>query len=78
MHACSSGLQYMPEMTESNIYDYQEIMLVVYVLSNDILLKPISSLVERIRWPLIDFLLYTVTALRPIRVKGLSLRASWS
>ena len=40
--------------TESNIYDYQEIVLVVYVLSNDILLKPIRPLVERIGWPIID------------------------
>ena len=41
-------------MTESNSYDYQEIVLVVYVLSNDILLKPIRPLVERIEWPIID------------------------
>ena len=41
-------------MTESNSYDYQEIVLVEYVLSNDDLLKPICSLVERIEWPIID------------------------
>ena len=43
-----------PEMTESNIYDYQEIVLVVYVISNDVLLKPICPLVERIGWLIID------------------------
>ena len=40
-------------MTESNSYDYQEIVLVVYELSNDDLLKPIHPLVERtdsIKW----------------------------
>ena len=30
-------------------------VLVVYVISNDILLKPIRPLVERIGWPIIDF-----------------------
>ena len=43
-----------PAMTESNIYGYQEIVLVVYVLSYDILLKPIRPQVERIGWPIID------------------------
>ena len=40
---------------ESNINDYQEIVLVVHVLSNEILLKSIRPLVERIGWPIIDF-----------------------
>ena len=39
---------------ELYIYGYQEIVLVVYVLSNDILLKPIRPQVERIGWPIID------------------------
>ena len=36
------------------IYGYREIVLVVYVLSYEILLKPIRPQVERIGWPIID------------------------
>ena len=39
-------------LAPSNIYDYQEIVLAVYVLSTDTLLKLIRLLVERIGWPI--------------------------
>ena len=50
-HVTARGLA--PAMTVSNIYGYQGVVLVAYVLSNDILLKPIRPLVERIGWPII-------------------------
>ena len=72
-----------PETTESNIYDYQEIMLVVYVLSNDILLKPIRPLVERIGWPIIarwwpiiDFYSIRRASARRINERYVSARSS--